>query len=171
MKILVAFYSRTGVTRKTAEALAAKLSGLGHDVATEEIIDKKKRAGFFGWLSAGRDAVRKKSADIEPTKADVSAFDMVVTGTPVWAWTMTPAVRAFLTAQKEKIRDFACFATMEGSGDKRSAEAVAECMGRQPVASAGFLAKHVKKEDPEGFTAPLEKFARDIVGGKPSETT
>jgi len=48
---LVAFHSRTGNTRKVAEAMSNILES---DI--EEILDTKNRAGIFGFLMAGMDA-------------------------------------------------------------------------------------------------------------------
>ena len=52
MKVLVAFYSRTGSTKLVAEAIAQALNA---DV--EEIKDKKDRNGIFGFLKSGYEAV------------------------------------------------------------------------------------------------------------------
>ena len=62
-KILVAYYSRTGQTRKLALDIAEKLKA-----EIDEIKDKRKRKGFLGYILAGRDAFRKNLTEIEYNK-------------------------------------------------------------------------------------------------------
>ena len=62
MKTLIAFYSRTNTTKKVVLELK-KLLGVDCDVG--RIVDLKNRLGTIGYISAGRDAVRKKTTDIK----------------------------------------------------------------------------------------------------------
>jgi len=48
MKTLVAYYSRTGNTKKVAVEIAKNLKA---DI--DEIIDKKDRSGMIGWIIGG----------------------------------------------------------------------------------------------------------------------
>ena len=95
MKSLVLFYSRTGNTGKIANEIAVKLNS---DI--EEIFDKKNRKGIFGYLAAAKDAATKKFTQIEEVKKDLSQYDLVIIGTPVWAWGMAPAIRTYLSKNK-----------------------------------------------------------------------
>ena len=54
-KTLVAYYSRTGTTKKVGEAIAKALKA---DI--DEIIDLKKRSGAIGWVVSGKDASQGK---------------------------------------------------------------------------------------------------------------
>ena len=110
MKPLVAYYSRTGNTRKVAEKIAQKLNA---DI--DEIVDHKKREKAIGWIFAGRDATLKKHTDISFQK-DPTAYDFVIIGTPVWAFSLTPAVRTYLS--KNKIKNVAFFCTHGGRKGK-----------------------------------------------------
>jgi flavodoxin len=166
MKILVVYYSRSGVTRKTSEKLAEVLRAASHEVTVEEIQEKKKRSGFFGYLAAGFAAMRKKAADIEPVKADVASFDLVAIGTPVWAWTAATPVRAFCGAQGKDAKQVAFFATMGGSGDKGTYKAMGELTGKQPVATMTLIDRHVKKEDAQKFISKVQAFAEEMTTSK-----
>ena len=84
MKVLVAYYSRTGNTKKAALAIAKEMNA-----KVDEIIDlKDRKMKIVGWLVSGRDASRGSLTDIKCDQ-DPSNFDLVVVGTPVWAWTVT----------------------------------------------------------------------------------
>ena len=58
-RVLVAFHSRSGTTRRIARAIADSL-----EADVEEIIDLKARAGLFGYLGAGHDAIRRRCTPI-----------------------------------------------------------------------------------------------------------
>lgn len=139
MKTLVVYYSRTGATRLAAEAMAKEL---GAD--TEELIEAKDRSGAVGWLGAGKDAMLKKPANIQPPAHDPAGYDLVIVGTPVWAFTMTPAVRAYLTAQRDKLPRLAAFCTLGGSGDKKTFQHITELAGKDLAGTLALIDKDVR---------------------------
>lgn len=115
MKALVIYYSRTGTTRKIANELADKLKA-----DKEEIIDKKNRKGPIGYVIAGKDAMRKKLTKINELKKNPENYDLLVIGTPVWAFTMAPAIRTFLTKIKDYNKKIALFYTAGSSGMEKT---------------------------------------------------
>jgi flavodoxin len=163
MKALVIYYTRSGTTKSAAEAIAKELKAAGHEVVVEEIIDKKNRKGVIGWLKAGRDAMKKYDTEIEPIKADAGAFDIVVAGTPIWAWTATPAIRAFLTAHGAKMKKAAFFCTMGGSGDKGTFEQMEKVCGKKPTATLALMTKQVKKNEASDFGAKVKELVKQLT--------
>jgi flavodoxin len=143
MKALVAFYSRTGTTKKAAVEIARLLKA---DV--DEIIDKKNRKGAVGYMLAGRDATLKKLTAIE-TKKDASKYDLVVIGTPVWAFTVSSPVRTYLTQNKGRLKRVAFFCTEDGSGSQRAFKAMSEICGNIPKAHLALRTKDVWKGNVE----------------------
>lgn len=139
-KILMVYYSRTGTTKQVATELAVML---GAD--TEEITDTKNRRGFFGYLGGGRDASGKKTTVIRPLQKDPAEYDLVVLATPVWAWTVTPAMRTYLMQTKGKIRKAAFLCTMGGSGDVKTFAAMEEVSELKPALTVSFKTDEVKK--------------------------
>ena len=154
MKTLVAYYSRTGATRKAAEEIARRL---GADI--EEIIDAKPRGGVIGWLGAGKDASLKRLTEIAPVCRGPAAYELVVIGTPVWAFTMAPAVRTYITRHGQAFKKVAFFCTMGGSGDKRTFRHMAGLAGSAPLATLALIEKDVRENrcgrEIEGFAARL----------------
>ncbi len=159
MRALIVYYSRTGVTRKAAEKLAASLDGQGVEAHVEEIIEQKDRSGIFGWLGAGRDASMKRPAKIDAMRNDPSGFDVVLIGTPVWAWTAAPAARAFCEQYEKSCGKVAFFCTMGGSGDKGAFTAMEGLCRRTPLATLALLERNVRKDDAEGFAKVITSFA------------
>jgi len=138
---LVVYYSRTGTTRKVAEALAREL---GADL--EEIVDRKPRGGAARFVVAGKDAALKRATGIEEPGRDPASCDLVVVGTPVWAGTMSCAVRTYLLREKERLPKVAFFLTTGRSGADRTFRHMAEVCGKAPEATLGLRAKEVRKD-------------------------
>jgi flavodoxin len=138
-KIIVVYYTRTGTTKKVAEAIADYLK-----CEIEEIIDTKNRKGIFGWLRSGADATKERLAVIKDIKHNPASYDMVIMGTPVWGSNLTPAIRTYITQNKEKLKNVAFFCTAGGTGEK-ALENLEIFIGRKPVFSFGVRAREVKK--------------------------
>jgi flavodoxin len=139
MKTLVVYYSRTGVTREVALLLAGELSA---DV--EEIFVGRDYSGVLGYIIAGREAGLKKTPPIGPSKLDPADYDLVVIGTPVWAFTMASPVRTYLKEHAAAIKQVAFFATLGGNGDKRTFKHLCALCGKAPLATLTLLDKDVK---------------------------
>jgi flavodoxin len=107
MKSLVVYYSRTGKTKFVAETIAAEL---GSDI--EEIVDLKSREGKMGWMSATRDASSEKETQFVPTKKNPNDYDLLIIGTPVWAFNLTPAIRSYLKNNDLSGKKVALFFTL-----------------------------------------------------------
>jgi flavodoxin len=110
MKSLVVYYSRTGNAKFVAETIATEL---GADI--EEIVDLKSRSGKLGWISAGRDAMGGKETQIAPTKIVPADYDLIVVGTPIWAWSPSSAIRTWLGKNDLSGKKVALFFTMDSN--------------------------------------------------------
>jgi flavodoxin len=157
MKTLVVYYSRTGVTRTVAQALAGRLRA---DV--EELRDHKNRSGARGWLAACMDAACKRLTEIDPPTRDAAVYDLVLIGTPVWAFTMAPAVRTYLSRCGPTIRKAAFFCTMGGSGDRKTFAHMTRVLGREPVSTMALLEKDVRSG---AFVGPVESLIGRLKAG------
>jgi flavodoxin len=155
MKTLVACYSRTGNTRGVARAVAAALGA-----ELREITEPKDRSGFWGYLLAGRDAALKRATPIQPFAADPAAYDLVIVGTPVWAFTMASPVRTFLAQFAGKFKAAAFFCTEGGNGHGRAFRQMAELAGCRPAATLALTEKELKAD----FGAKVAEFAKAAAG-------
>ena len=91
--ILCLYYSRTGNTRKTMEAIAGAL-----DAELVELNADRPRQGKLGYLRCAFDAVRKSSHKLRPfqTEKPLDRYRLVILGTPVWAGRCSAVMRSFL---------------------------------------------------------------------------
>jgi flavodoxin len=156
-KTLVVYHSRTGTTRRLAEALAKFLHA---DI--EEIVESRDRSGFLGYLRSISEVLQKRGAPIEPAKNDPRPYSLVVVGTPVWAWSVSSPVRSYLAANKERLGAVAFFCTMGGQGGERAFEEMKAIAGKAPRASCAVTARDVKSGSSEAqiaeFAEQLENF-------------
>jgi len=128
-KTLVVFYSRSGTTRRIAQALSGALK-----CDLEEITEPRPRAGFFGYIRSLLEARWKHPSVIAPKEHDVSSYDLVVIGTPVWAWSLSSPVRAYLTATASQLPEVAFFCTLGGSGSDSAFAQMTAVVGKKPRA-------------------------------------
>jgi len=160
MKALVMYYSRTGNTRKIAEAIAEALRA-DAEVELEEIVDIKKRRGVFGFIGSGKDAVLKRTTTIEPIRADLSSYDLVVVGTPVWAGSVASPIRTFLSEHGNNVKQPAFFCTTGGTGIKKALRVMEELCGKAPAATLSFTEKGLK--DAEDVATGVKAFVEKLT--------
>lgn len=138
MKTLVACYSRTGYTKRVGQAIAEAINA-----DFEEIIDLTDRTGSIGWVNAGRDATFNRKTRIKALEQNPADYDLVIIGTPVWAWTMTPAVRTYIEQIREQFNQVAFFCTMGINGGERTIANMAELSGKESRATLILLTQEV----------------------------
>jgi len=129
MKSLIVFYSRTKTTKKVAQVISKKIGG---DI--EEIFDTKNRKGPVGYFLSGRDATLKNLTSIKKVKKNPSKYDVVIIGTPVWAFTMSTPIRTYIHQNKGKFREVAFFCTLGSSGSKKAFKDMEKLIGKKPIA-------------------------------------
>ena len=154
-KILVVFYSRTGMVRRVADVIAEELSA-----DLEEIIDTRNRRGPFGLLSAARAAVLRRGALIVAPRHDPADYDLVVIGTPVWAWSVSAPARAYLALQRGRLPEVAFFAVARRLGAGRTLKQMARLSGKEPL---GSLAMARLLGLSRGRLERARRFAADLI--------
>jgi flavodoxin len=152
---LVAYFSRTGYTRKVAEEIAARC---GADL--DDIQGVRDRSGILGYLRSAREALNRTLVDIRPATRDPGDYELVVLGTPVWAGHVCSPMLAYLTANRARFRRVAFFATEGGSGAEKVFREMADLCGQQPVASAVFRDREI---DASGYAEELDRFVRTVA--------
>ncbi|MBQ7501301.1 flavodoxin [bacterium] len=150
-KVLVVYYSCQGSTRRAAEALKELM---GADL--REIVPVKK----YNVASAYTLGIVQCMSKAEPElaeKIDVSGYDVVYVGTPVWAFTMSPPVRSFLKNSDLKGKKVIPFCTNRGQQGSSLKDMAALCEGAE-VREGAELKFVAKLSDEELKAAVKEKF-------------
>jgi len=152
--ILVVSYSRTGHTRYLAQQIAEQC---GAD--QEEIVDRVGRRGLLGYLRSLVEAVLRLSAPIAPSKRAPRDYELVIVGTPVWAWHLSSPVRAYLRRHRGEARRMAFFCTYGGSGQARVLDEMAKLCGRPPLATLALTTRDVAMRQ---HWRPVARFVRTL---------
>ena len=120
-KKLVAYFSATGTTRKTAAALA---EAIGADIF--EIVPKipYTKADLDWTDSSSRSTVEMKDSSSRPSIAvkcgNISDYDVIFVGFPIWWYVAPTIINAFLESYDLAGKTIVPFATSGGSGMGRT---------------------------------------------------
>lgn len=93
MKTLIVYYSYSGNTDRVAKFFADKLRQKG-EVVLQRLKPKPEIDGF---ASQCRAAFTRKRAELgDGVSYDVSPYDLIILGCPVWAFAPVPAMNTYL---------------------------------------------------------------------------
>ena len=110
MRAIVIFYSLTNKTRLVSQVVAD-----GLNAKLLEIKERKQRTlngSTYFW--GGFAAITNKASNINPTEVDLSQYDTVFIGSPVWASRPTPAINSFIYKTNFRNQGIVPFFTMAG---------------------------------------------------------
>lgn len=99
MKTLVAYYSRTGRTKKGAQAIAGVL-----DADLFEISDRRRGKGPIGFIKAFRDNQKGRTYPVS-APVNLETYDRVILCTPVWIELPASPIISFLKSHGSKIKN------------------------------------------------------------------
>jgi flavodoxin len=115
MKALIVFYSLQGNCKMIAEEIGNHIQA---DVLQLFPVDDIKPNGFGRYLWGGRQVIKQIEPELKAYTIDLSAYDMVIIGTPVWANTYAPALRTFLSHNEISGKNVALYACSGGNKGK-----------------------------------------------------
>lgn len=114
-KILIAYYSFTGNTKLIADNIAKIKKAKKVRIKPEKDIKDKK---VLNIIKGAFQVVFKQKPDLDMAKIELKDFDVIFIGTPVWAGSLTPAVRTFLSENNFAKKKVVLFSTYEGAPGK-----------------------------------------------------
>jgi flavodoxin len=111
MKALIAYYSYRGNTERIAELIAKET---GADTLRIETVVPYE-GSYNKVVNQGQDEVNAGYRPaIKPLSIDLSKYDTIILGTPVWWHTFAPAMHTFLKSQDWSVKNLYPFATNGG---------------------------------------------------------
>lgn len=155
-RVLVVCSSRTGHTRRLAEAIA-----LHCDADLEVIKDRVDRLGPGGYLQSWAQALLHRKPWIQPPRRAAGEYSLVIVGTPVWAWNMASPVRSYLARYGERCRRVAFFCTHGGSGAGKVFAGMENLCGQRALATLAVPQQVVADGN---LDAAIEPFVRRFDG-------
>ncbi|MFW9921859.1 MAG: flavodoxin family protein [Candidatus Thorarchaeota archaeon] len=159
MKILVAYYSKTGNTKYIAEILAKELKADLLEIKRKNDI---KSSGFMLYFKGGFQSMTKQKSKLEELGKNLSNYDLIVLGAPVWAWRVHPAIRGLIAKENLANKKIALFNSCSGEGNGlKVAEMTKELLKDSLVISeAEFIDPLINKKEEQEKKA--KEWAKEI---------
>ncbi len=162
MRVLIIYYSRSGTTRRLAEALAKALQA---DV--REIKCPRYRPGGLRYLKAGYDSLRGNLPQIEGPDVDPGQYDLLLLGAPVWTSYPALPLRAYLAQKPALPGAVGGFVTLGGQSPPAATfDMVADVLGRPLDATFALKDKDVARGGLEAAIYPFVSRLKSIGADK-----
>ncbi|MSS08080.1 flavodoxin [Clostridium sp. WB02_MRS01] len=116
MSTLVVFFSFTGSTRSIAKKIAETL---GADITELKTSKNYPTEGFRKYFWGGKSVIFGEKPELINKHIDLSQYDTIIIGTPVWAGSFTPPIKSFISQYKIQGKRIALFASHAGGGAQK----------------------------------------------------
>lgn len=116
-KVLVAYFSASGVTKKVAEKIAAAANGDLFQIEPEIAYSEKD----LNWMNKNsRSSLEMSDKDFRPAmikkELNLSEYDSILLGFPIWWYVAPTIINTFLESYDFSGKKITLFATSGGSG-------------------------------------------------------
>ena len=165
-RTLVVYYTRSGNSRSVAKEIARSVGGAD----LEEIRDVVDRRGLRGYWRSFFDGMRKRTTTLAAPGRDVSGYDLVIVGGPVWVGEPSSPVRTWLRAHAGELRAVAFFLTHGGSARDKVLASLAAISGRSPVAVLSVRERELGTPEADARIATFASEARRAISLTPSSS-
>ena len=124
-KVLVLYYSQTGATQQVAEELSNRL---GADIELLEV-EEPYDGNFSETVErCGRERAEGHIPALKPLKSDLSEYDLIFLGFPVWNGIYATPVKSLFEAYKIENKKIVPFCTYGSGGLNTSSDALREAL-------------------------------------------
>jgi flavodoxin len=114
-KVLIVYYSLTGNTKMIAESIAESVDT---DILELKPVKELNAEGGSKYIWGGYQATMKIKPKLKPIKINPLDYDLIIIGTPVWAWTYTPPIHSFLSKFDLTGKNVALWTCSQGDGKR-----------------------------------------------------
>jgi len=137
MKTVIIYYSLTGFTASIAKAMAKVMKADTIELKTKD--DIKKDSNFKAFIKGGSQVFLKKKPALQEFQFNPDDYDLIIIGTPVWAWSFAPPLRSFFTDHHITGKKVAVYATHQGGPGKTLKNMTNELSDANVVAERDFI--------------------------------
>ena len=163
MKTVIIYYSLEGNTGYAADRIARIL-----DADMIRLTPKKayRDKGFLKFFLGGKSSVMKESPALMDSRADISQYDTVIFGSPVWAANFAPPLRTFISENRDALKGkvIAAFVCESGSGGEKALARLKELLGTDAFISEAVFIDPLSRRS-EKTDEIIDGFAARISGG------
>lgn len=157
-EVLVVCFSRSGTTRALGAALAGRLRA-----DFEAITEPADRSGPSGYVRSLVDAVFARTVPIDAARHDVSQYNVVVVGSPVWAGSVSAPARAWLSIHRRTLPHVAFFCTQHMRGDAKAFHEMTKLAGKQPIARCAVTVRMDPQEKQRFIEIFVDRIERRLA--------
>ena len=153
-KILVAYFSASGVTARAAQAIAAAVGGDLYEIAPAQ----PYTAADLDWTNKqSRSSLEMRDPACRPALAaaveNVEQYDTVYVGFPIWWYVAPTIINTFLESYDLQGKTIIPFATSGGSGmEQVSSHLAPSCVGAKLLLGKVFPSSVTKEETNTWFS-------------------
>ena len=145
MKSLVVYYSLTGKTKLVAQVIAEVLK-----TTLVEIVERRPIPMPLVYVSGSFRALMNWGSKINPVDVDLTQYERIFIGSPIWAYRPAPAVYSFIYRTSFEGRSVIPFFTMGGDDSTRAlANVTAKIEKRQGKVTGSFAITSNEVSDEE----------------------
>lgn len=163
MKDLVVFYSLEGNTEYVAEKIREKT---GADIL--KLIPKKKYRdkGFSKFVWGGFSTIMAEKPELNEISTDLSQYERIIIGFPVWASSFAPPIRTFAEDHKDVLKEkkLVAFACQSGNGAEKAFVKLAGLLGIEGFEKTAVFLDPKSKAD-AGKDSKIEEFCGSLIEG------
>ena len=128
-KVLVLYYSQSSNTESVAQQIASRL-----DADIEKIVPSVPYDGSYQeTIERGRQELDGEVPGIEPISSDISSYDVIFLGYPIWFGTYVNPIRALLEQEDFAGKKVVPFCTFGSGGLDTSSKALANKLTKATV--------------------------------------
>lgn len=128
--ILIAYFSHSGNIRNLAEQIREILAGEIYEIQPVDPYPGEYNACVE---QAKREVAQGYKPELKGDPIDISQYEVVFIGSPVWWYTVAPPVASFLSENDFSGKNIAPFCTHEGSGLSKCATDIARMCPKATV--------------------------------------
>ena len=160
MNRAVIYYSLSGNTKDAAETIRTQLDT---DIIELRTVKKLPQNNFGKFLIGGMRATFGMCAKLEKIEIDLSKYDEIILGTPIWAGKCVPAINTLLKEKNIADKIFAIF-TLSGGGDND--KCITNLKRRLPNMKHTIALADCNNELSKENQTSISKFVEEILGGE-----
>ncbi|MBI4846042.1 MAG: flavodoxin family protein [Candidatus Omnitrophica bacterium] len=162
-KIAIIYYSFSGNTKSVAEILKEIFETREYEVTMISLEPVDEATSFL--KQALRAFFKKKAAIREDIVYNLSGFDMIALGTPVWAFAMAPAMRTYLSSCRDIVgKNILLFATYgSGAGKDKCVNEMADIVGS--MGALKIMPILVQQNEVKNYRLVMDKVKRALLNG------
>jgi flavodoxin len=159
MKICVIYHSETGNTRHVAQHIASAIA----ESRLIEVSDRTHHLALTRFLVQCKDARSENKTEIEPSRLNVKEYDLLVFGSPVWAFKPTPVIHSIIDAlehcEKKRVVAFVTCGGRPGG----SSEVFKKWIEARGMNFAGFMSVNEKDIEDDVANAEVVTFVKSAI--------